>query len=122
MPHATVEVRKNVFSYGRYFFDVKELPDKNGLQNTMFEKLSESLQDDYPELTEEENNSNIAKAMSVLNCLAMYAQYLYGCGNYTKEEKDRMVKICSQFHEKIYEAFKSCDIETLAFEKFQLFA
>lgn len=64
---------------------------------------------------------NIVDAMTYINTLYYFAEYLVVCNNYTKEQKDNLQEILQEFHSMLYKSYHKIEIEALCFKEFPLF-
>jgi hypothetical protein len=100
--------------YGRWFEQKKP-------QKSFFKITKNQIDTIVAKMSANFVYSNLIIAMSTLNSLAMFAEYLNACGNYTETDKESLVQICKDFHQKMFDAFKDTQIEVLAFKEFPLY-
>jgi len=61
------------------------------------------------------------KAISLLNAINYFSEYLFECKNFTQQERDEVFRSTKQLYEVIYKTFKDREIGTLVYDKFPYF-
>jgi hypothetical protein len=104
-----------MYDYYADFTSEKKLP------GNLFQFTEEQIDRVVGKMSADFVGMNVVRAMSVLNSLVMFSEYLEVCGNYSEENKNEVINSCRALYQVVYDSNKNYQIETLAFERFPLF-